>query len=209
MSVTLSTEITTVECLRAVYDLPKPGPANKVTDRIDGHAAAFIAKSPFLVLATVSADGRLDVSPKGDIPGFVQVADEKTVLVPDRPGNNRIDGLQNIVETGRIGLIFLVPGVKETLRVNGAARISVDSTLLERFVVEGKAPRSVTVVSVEEVFLHCARALIRSGLWNPDRYVDRADVPSPGTILAAHTGGLVDQCAYDAELPARIVQNLY
>jgi PPOX class probable FMN-dependent enzyme len=206
---TVAHEITTVEGLRAVYDLPKATSANKVIDRIDEHVAVFIARAPFLVMATVSADDRLDVSPKGDIPGFVQVADERTLLYPDRPGNNRIDGLQNIVETGRVGLIFMVPGVQETLRVNGSARISVDPELLDRFLVDGKAPRSVTVIEVEEVFFHCARALIRSGLWNPDQYVDRSELPSMGTILAAHTNGLVEQCAYDAELPARIVQSLY
>jgi PPOX class probable FMN-dependent enzyme len=183
--------------------------ANKVVRRIDEHIAAFIAKSPFLLMATISADGRMDVSPKGDLPGFVQVRDERMVLFPDRPGNNRIDGLQNIVETGRIGLIFLVPGVKETLRINGSARISVDPELLGRFVVNGKLPRSVTVIDVEEAFFHCARALIRSHLWDPSRHVDRAELPSMGTILAAHTGGLVDQCEYDEALPLRVTTDLY
>lgn len=203
------TEITTVNELRAIYDLPKASTVAKVIDHIDDHVAAFIARSPFLLMATVSAAGRMDVSPKGDVPGFVHVVDPTTLIYPDRPGNNRIDGLQNIVETGRIGLIFLIPGVKETLRVNGSARISLDPELLRRLAVDGKTPRSVTVISVEEVFFHCARALIRSGLWDSERHVDRSELPSMGTIMAAHTKGLVDQCEYDETLPARIAQNLY
>jgi PPOX class probable FMN-dependent enzyme len=203
------TDITSVEQLRAIYGEPRLTAANKVVHRIDEHIAAFIAKSPFMLMATVSVEGRMDVSPKGDLPGFVQVRDEQTLLYPDRPGNNRIDGLQNIVETGRIGLIFLVPGVRETLRINGSARISVEPELLARFAVNGKLPRSVTVIEVDEAFFHCARALIRSGLWDPARHIDRSELPSMGTILAAHTGGLVDQCEYDAELPRRIVTDLY
>ena len=202
-------DISSVEELREIYGEPRVTAANKVVHRIDEHVAAFIAKSPFLLMATVSADGRMDVSPKGDVPGFVHVQDGQTLLYPDRPGNNRIDGLQNIVETARIGLIFLVPGVRETLRINGAARISVDPQLLGRFAVDHKLPRSVTVIDVEEAFFHCARALIRSSLWDPARHIDRSELPSMGTILAAHTGGLVDQCEYDAELPKRIVTDLY
>jgi PPOX class probable FMN-dependent enzyme len=203
------TDITSVEQLRAIYGEPRVTAAHKVVHRVDDHIAAFIAKSPFLLMATISADGRMDVSPKGDLPGFVHVRDERTLLYPDRPGNNRIDGLQNIVETGRIGLIFLVPGVRETLRINGSARISVEPELLARFAVNGKLPRSVTVIEVDEAFFHCARALIRSGLWDPARHIDRSELPSMGTILAAHTGGLVDQCEYDEALPTRIMTNLY
>ena len=205
----VNTDITSIEQLRELYGHPKVAAAHKVVHRLDEHIAAFVAKSPFLLLATVSADGRMDVSPKGDFPGFAQVADESTLLIPDRPGNNRIDGMQNIVETGRIGLILLVPGVRETLRVSGTAAISIDPVLMERFAVDGKLPKSVIVVNVEEAFFHCARALIRSGLWDPDRHVERSDLPSMGTILAAHTGGLVDQCEYDAALPARILTDLY
>ena len=206
---TPNTYVTSVEQLRELYGQPKVAAAHKVVGRIDEHIAAFIARSPFLLMATISAGGRMDVSPKGDLPGFAQVADELTLLVPDRPGNNRIDGLQNIVETGRIGHLFLVPGVKETLRINGSARISIDPELLASFAVDGKLPRSVTTIDVEECFFHCARALIRSHLWDPERHVDRADLPSMGTILAAHTAGLVDQCEYDAALPQRIVTDLY
>ena len=203
------THVRTVEQLRAIYGHPKVAAAHKVVHRIDEHIAAFIAKAPFLLLATISADGRMDISPKGDVPGFVQVDGETKLLIPDRPGNNRIDGMQNIVETGRIGLIFLVPGVRETLRVNGSATISIDADLMGRFEVESKLPKSVIVTEVEEAFFHCARALIRSGLWDAERHVARTELPSMGTILAAHTGGLVDQCAYDAALPNRITQDLY
>ena len=208
-SLDLKTGVTTVEQLRALYGHPRVTAANKVVDRIDEHIAAFIAKSPFLLIATVSADGRMDVSPKGDFPGFVQVDDEATLLIPDRPGNNRIDGMQNIVETGRIGLILLVPGVRETLRVNGSAAITIDPDLMARFAVDGKLPKSVIAVKVDEAFFHCARALIRSGLWDPERHVERTELPSMGTILAAHTGGLVDQSEYDAHLPTRITTDLY
>lgn len=204
-----ATGITSVEQLREIYGHPKVAAAHKVVDRIDEYIAAFIAKSPFLLMATVGADGRMDVSPKGDLPGFVHVRDETTLLYPDRPGNNRLDGMRNIVETGRIGLIFLAPGVRETLRVNGTASISIDPDLLSRFAVEGKLPKSVTVIAVEEAFFHCARALIRSALWDPARHVERTELPSMGTIMAAHTGGLVDQCEYDENLPKRITTDLY
>ncbi|MGH7511209.1 MAG: pyridoxamine 5'-phosphate oxidase family protein, partial [Gemmatimonadales bacterium] len=115
----------------------------------------------------------------------------------------------NIIETGRIGLLFLVPGVRETLRINGSARISIEPMLLERFAVDGKLPKSVVAIDVEVAFFHCARALIRSHLWEPERHVERTELPSMGTILAAHTGGLVDQCEYDTALPQRIKQDLY
>lgn len=202
-------EITTVERLREIYGHPKVAAAHKVVDRIDEHSAAFIARSPFVLMATISADGRMDVSPKGDLPGFIQVESETTLFYPDRPGNNRIDGMLNIVETGRIGLLFLVPGVRETLRVNGAARISIEPDLLARFAVDGKLPKSVVVTDVEEAFFHCARALIRSHLWDSERQIEREQLPSMGTILAAHTGGLVDQREYDAALQERIVKDLY
>lgn len=201
--------ITTIEQLREIYDLPKESTVHKVIDHVDEQVAAFLSRAPFLLMATISAAGEMDVSPKGDYPGFVKVLDAKTVLCPDRPGNNRIDGLQNIVETGRIGLIFLVPGVKETLRINGSARISVEPELMELCAVDGKLPRTVTVITVEEAFMHCSRALIRSGLWDPEKHIDRAELPSMGAILATHTNGLIEQCEYDENLPKRILQNLY
>ncbi|MDQ2683908.1 MAG: pyridoxamine 5'-phosphate oxidase family protein, partial [Chloroflexota bacterium] len=151
----------------------------------------------------------LDVSPKGEEPGFIKILDHHTLAFPDRPGNNRIDGLSNIVETGRIGLIFLVPGVRETLRVNGTARITTDPALMDGLLAQGKRPRTVTVIKVEEVFMHCSRALIRSRLWDPEAQIDRSQLPSMGTIMAAHTNGLVDSCEYDEQLPKRVQTDLY
>ena len=200
--------ITTVEELRALYGEPMERARLKVIDHIDVHCRAFIAASPFVILATGSASG-FDCSPKGDAAGFVQVPDEKTLLIPDRRGNNRIDGLVNIVEDPRVGLIFLVPGVNETLRVNGRATISTDPELTGRFVVRGKAPTSVIVVTVEEAFIHCAKALVRSDLWNPELRVDRACLPSAGTMLAAHSRALPDPVTYDAELEERHQRELY
>ncbi len=203
------TEITSIDQLREIYDQPKPAPAHKVIDHIDEHVASFIAGSPFVLMSTVSADGRMDVSPKGETPGFIKILDSKTLIFPDRPGNNRIDGLQNIVETGRIGLIFLVPGVRETLRINGSAIVSIDPDLMSKLEIDGKQPRTVTVITVEEVFMHCSRAVIRSNLWDPAAQVERSQLPSMGTILAAHTNGIVDQCDYDENLPTRVKENLY
>ena len=201
--------LTSVDQLRQIYGAPKVAAAHKVIDHVDALAAAYIGRSPFLLLATVSKTGDLDVSPKGEGPGFVQVLDPHTLLIPDRPGNNRIDGLQNIVETGRIGLIFLVPGVRETLRVNGTACITTDPALMSALAVDGKLPRSVTVVTPHEVFMHCARALVRSRLWDSSTQAAPGEVPSMGTMMAAHTGGLIDQCEYDAALPERLLVDLY
>lgn len=203
------TTITSIEQLRALYGEPRVSARHKVIDHIDEHVAAYISKSPFLLMATTAADGKLDVSPKGDPPGFIQVVDEKTLHFPDRPGNNRIDGMQNIVETGRIGLIFLIPGIRETLRINGTAEISIDPDLLASLAHDGKLPRSVVVITVEEVFMHCAKAMVRSRIWDPAAQIARESVPSMGTILAAHTGGLVDQCDYDSTLEGRLKTELY
>jgi PPOX class probable FMN-dependent enzyme len=174
--------------LHRLYDAPTPRAAAKVLDRLDRHCRRFIALSPFLVLGTAAADGRADVSPRGDPPGFVGVLDDRTIVIPDRPGNNRIDSMSNIVANPNVAAIFFVPGVKETLRVNGKARVSTDPDLLSRFAVNGKPPKCAIVVSVEEAFLHCAKALMRSGLWDPDKRIDRREFPSMGEMLADHTG---------------------
>ena len=200
--------LTSLAALEALYDAPSERVRLKQIDRLDAHCRAFIAASPFLILATHGGAGA-DCSPRGDQPGFVAVEDDSTLLLPDRRGNNRIDSLRNIVENPAVGLIFLVPGVHETLRVNGRGRISVDPALLARFAVDGKAPRTVLVVTVQEAFIQCARALVRSDLWNPERHVRRADLPSLGTVLAAHTGGLVDAEAYDAEASVTMPKTLY
>jgi PPOX class probable FMN-dependent enzyme len=171
------------------------------------HYRALVEASPFAVLATVGADG-LDASPRGDAPGFVAVEDEHTLLVPDRRGNNRIDSLRNVIQDPRVALLFLIPGVGETLRVNGRAHISVAPGLLARFVVDGKSPRSVLVVRVESVFFQCSRAIVRSALWTSPRR-SRDSLPSPGAILAALTEDAIDGATYDRELPARVKTSLY
>ena len=200
--------MTTEAALRDLYGEPVERARIKVIDHVDQHCRDFIALSPFLILASGASTG-FDCSPKGDPAGFVQVPDDKTLLIPDRRGNNRIDGLVNLIEDPRVGLIFLVPGVNETLRVNGRATISADPALTGRFLVRGKAPITVLVVHVEEAFIHCAKALVRSKLWNPDTRVDRACLPSTGRMLADHTGGNVDPVEYDAEMPERHQRELY
>jgi len=200
--------LTSLGALQALYDPPSERVRLKQIDRLDAHCRAFIAASPFLILATGGAAGA-DCSPRGDRPGFVVVEDDVTLLLPDRRGNNRIDSLKNVVENPAVGLIFLVPGVHETLRVNGRARISVDPALLAPFAVDGKEPKTVLVVTVQEAFIQCARALVRSDLWNPAGHVRRADLPSLRTVLAAHTGGLVDAAAYDAEAESMVPRTLY
>jgi PPOX class probable FMN-dependent enzyme len=200
--------VTSLDALQALYNAPSERVRLKQIARLDEHCRAFIAASPFLILATCGSSGA-DCSPRGDRPGFVEVEDDETLLLPDRRGNNRIDSLKNIVENPAVGLIFLVPGVHETFRVNGQAQISVDPALLARFAVDGKAPKTVLVVTVREAFVQCARALVRSDLWNPARHVRRADLPSLGTILAAHTGGKVDAAEYDAEARVRMPRTLY
>ena len=194
--------------LEALY-----GPVNEVSTLkeigyLHPHYAAFIKASPFAMLATAGPHG-LDASPRGDPPGFVEIADEHTLLVADRRGNNRIDSLRNILHDPRIALLFLVPGVGETLRVNGTAEISVDPELLGRFTIGGKAPRSILVVHIESVFFQCSRALIRSELWNPDRHLPRSALPSTGEILAAVTDDRIDAETYDRELPPRLRATLY
>lgn len=200
--------ITSLEQLTALYDPPTERVILKQINHLDDYCRQFIAASPFCILATCGAAG-VDCSPRGDQPGFVEVADDKTLLIPDRRGNNRIDSLKNIIENPAVGMIFLVPGVNETFRVNGQARISVDPTLCERFVMNDKLPKCVLVVTVQEAFMQCARALVRSDLWNPAKQIPRNTLPSMGTILAAHTGGKVDPAEYDADAKVRVPRTLY
>ena len=174
--------------LRTLYGTPTERAVRKQMTALDGHCRTFIAHSPFLVLGTAGADGSLDVSPKGDAPGFVHVLDDRTLLLPDRMGNNRLDGLRNLLQNPHVGLIFFIPGVQETLRVNGRGRITTDAALLAPLAVQGKPPRTGLVVAVEEVFLHCAKALIRSHLWDPERYVERSTLPTLGKMLADQIG---------------------
>ena len=174
--------------LRALYGEPSERAVRKQLDRLDKHCRNFIALSPFLVIATAGADGLADASPRGDAPGFVAVLDETTLLVPDRLGNNRIDSLQNLVDNPAIGLLFLVPGINETLRVNGRARIVNDPAVLAPLAAQGKTPRSAIRVEVKEAYLQCAKALIRSRLWDPETRIERSSFPSFGRILVDQLG---------------------
>lgn len=179
--------IKSIEELRVIYDLPKAIPANKVIDHLDDYCARFIALSPFLVLASVGQDGLIDISPRGDAPGFVTLDDEKTLLIPDRRGNNRIDTLINLVENASLSVFFVVPGVDETLRVQGFAEIDSDPTLCARFEMKGKVPQTVIRLKAREVYFQCAKALMRSELWAGTYAIDRKDFPSMGEIMKAHT----------------------
>lgn len=181
--------------LRSVYPLPSERVANKVLPRLGFYMRDFIALSPFVVVATAGAGGRIDASPRGDMPGFVRVADEGTLLLPDRPGNNRLDSSHNLLSDAHIGMIFFVPGVNETLRVNGRARITFDEELREQFAHNGKAARAVWIVAIEEAFFHCGKALIRADLWNPEKRIERSSFPSYAKITAEQFGG--DAEAYD------------
>ncbi|PIB91114.1 pyridoxamine 5'-phosphate oxidase family protein [Caulobacter sp. FWC2] len=202
-------EITTVEALETLYQ-PQPAPAStvKVTDHITPHYAALIQASPFVALATVGPEG-LDCSPRGDLPGFVRIADPRTLMLPDRRGNNRIDSLRNVVRDPRVALLFLIPGSGTTFRVNGRAVLSVDPDLLESFAVDGKAPRTVMVVTVVEAYFQCARAIVRSGLWKPESQVDPRSLPTPGAMLAAVTAGEVGGETYDREWPDRAAKTMW
>ena len=200
--------VTTLEDLALIYRRPAERLMKKELDHVDALGRAFIAASPFLVLASGGLGG-LDCSPKGDKAGFVQVEDDgRTLLIPDRPGNNRIDGLRNLVEDERIGLIFLVPGANETFRVNGRARISCDPDLRRRFAVDGREPRTVIVVRVEQAFQHCPKALVRSDLWNAGKGRRPEGVPTLGDFAAARGSG-IDAGVYDAEYARRMVRELY
>jgi PPOX class probable FMN-dependent enzyme len=170
--------------LRDHYGSVSRPAALKQLSRLDKHCRAFIERSPFLVMATADALGRCDASPKGDAPGFVVVQDETTLLIPDRVGNNRVDSLQNLVANPQVGLLFFLPGYQETLRVNGRARISTDPAHLAATAHAGKPPKAVLVVSVEEAYMHCGKALIRSHLWDPARHLAKGDFPTLGRIIA-------------------------
>ena len=202
-------EISTLDALEALYR-PQPAPAStvKVTDHITPHYAALIEASPFLALATVGPEG-LDCSPRGDLPGFVRIADPKTLILPDRRGNNRIDSLRNIVRDPRVALLFLIPGSGTTFRVNGRAVLSADPDLLESFAVDGKAPRTAMIVTVDEAYFQCARAIVRSGLWKAESQVDPKSLPTPGAMLAAVTAGEVGGETYDRQWPERAAKTMW
>ena len=180
--------IESVEALRRVYSEAKGRAVQKQIDHIDVHCARFIGLSPFVVIASVDAHGALDASPRGGAPGFVRVSDAHTLLMPDSPGNNRLDTLTNIMATGSVGLLFMIPGVDETLRVNGTARLNDDASILSTFAGDKRTPKLVIEVTVREAYLHCAKAFMRSQLWNPGSIVDRAALPTMGEMLSDQTG---------------------
>jgi uncharacterized protein len=199
--------INSVEQLEGLYGVPKGTSLAKEIPQLNPHYRAFVEASPFVLLAT-SGPGGLDCSPKGDGPGFVKILDDNTLALPDRPGNNRLDGLRNIVADPRVALLFLVPGVGETLRVNGRAVISDDPELLAQFAINGKLPRTVTVVTIEAAYIHCPKAFIRSHLWDPAHQIERSRLPTLGEMAAVFNRE-VDAAAYDREAPARYATQLY
>jgi len=200
--------ITDIATLERLYGAPSGAAVEKEVDYLHPHYRTLIAASPFVVLATSGPDG-LDTSPRGDPAGFVVVEDEKTVLIPDRRGNNRIDSLRNIVGNPHVALLFLIPGVGETLRVNGRATISTAPELLERFSMGGRLPRSVIVVHVDTVFFQCSRAIFRSRLWDPAQHIDRGSLPSLGTIVSDISRSRIDAESYDRGLYERLKGSLY
>jgi len=200
--------VTTMEQLEALYGEKNPNAVLKEIDHINAGYRTLIEAAPFVAVATSGPEG-LDCSPKGDAPGFVRILDDKTLALPDRPGNNRIDGFRNIVRDPRVALLFLIPGCAETLRVNGRASISLESKLMQSFAVNGKQPRCVLVVHIESIYFHCAKAIMRSKLWDEASKIDRKSLPSTGTIIAELSSGRAGGEQYDREMPERHKAMLY
>jgi hypothetical protein len=193
--------------LAALYPPALERSVRKQLDHLDEHCRAFIAASPMVIVGTQS--GMADNSPRGDVAGFVKVADDHTLLIPDRRGNNRLDSLRNLVKNPAVGLLFLIPGINESFRVNGEAVLSRDPALTQQFVMQGQAPRTVIVVTVKEAYIQCSRALVRSDLWNPAKHPAPGSLPSMGTVMAKHTCGFVDAKAFDEEAKVRVPATLY
>jgi len=200
--------IQSVAELEAIYGEPRGASLLKEVPALTQGYRAFIEAAPFVVVATCGSGG-MDCSPKGDAPGFVHVIDSRTLAVPDRPGNNRIDNLRNLMEDPRISLLFIIPAVGETLRVVGTASITADEALLAQFAVGGKLPKTVILIEIETVFFHCSKAFVRSKLWDPTTWPERSSLPTSGAILAEISAGEFDGDAYDCELPDRIARTLY
>ncbi|MBR0683668.1 flavin-nucleotide-binding protein [Roseomonas eburnea] len=199
--------VTTESQLRALYGEALDGAVKKVAHRIEATARAWIAASPFCILSTVGARG-VHATPRGDAPGFVAVEPDGTLIIPDRRGNNRLDGLRDILEDPRVSVIFFVPGASEVLRVHGTARITADPALCARFVERGKAPTTVLVVTVTELFMQCAKSIMRSRLWDGKARPD--GLPTMGQLIASHRGdGELDATAYDRDAPERLKQTMY
>lgn len=197
--------IRTIEELCQLYPEPKERALKKQLSRLDRHCQRFIELSPFVVIATGNASG-FDASPRGGEPGFIKVVDDLTLIIPDSPGNNRLDSLKNIVESGRVGLLFLIPGVDETLRINGSAHVSVDEDKLQLFASETRAPKVVVEVTVEEAYLHCAKAFMRSKLWADESHHDRSVLPTMGQMIQEQTGSGFPESQED--MVARYAQDI-
>lgn len=200
--------ISSLEELETLYGEPGEASTAKVANEITPEYRRFIEASPFAALATSGPEG-LDCSPRGDLAGFIRVHDPKTVMMPDRRGNNRVDSLRNIVRDPRVALLFLIPGHGNTIRINGRAHLDTDPELLASFVVKEKAPRSVVVITIDELYFQCARAIVRSELWNPERHVDKKSLPTPGQILASMSENRVGGVEYDQAWDARAQKTLW
>lgn len=187
-----------VNDLRSIYRQPRRGPVDKVIDRLDGHCADFLSKSPFFVLSSANADGVCDGSPKGGPPGFVEMLDEHRVAWADYAGNNRLDSFQNMVANPSVALLFMIPGLDETLRINGTAELTTDESLCRRFAVRAKPARVVVVVTVAEAYIHCAKALRRAELWSPEAWMAEPDLPSAACIVRDHANIDVDISVLEA-----------
>jgi len=204
--------LNTLADLEAHYGTPNERSLRKEIDHVNADYRRFIESSPFVVLATGVPEG-LDCSPRGDAPGFVRIVDEHTLALPDRPGNNRVDSLRNVIASAQVALLFMVPGVGEMLRVNGRARVSTEAALVASFAVDGKPPRSVLVIDVESVYFHCSKAIVRSKLWDASHHVERSRLPSAGEMLRRvneeQHGETFDVETYEAGLAERIKHSLY
>ena len=203
-----SHRITSIEQLESIYGTPASSSLFKEIDHISEHYRAFIEKAPFVTVATCGPEG-LDCSPRGDPPGFVRVVDEKTLMIPDRRGNNRIDSMRNLVRDPRVSLLFLIPGINETLRINGRAEIVVDPDLCASFAMQEKLPRSVLVITVERIYFQCQKALVRSHLWDAESQIARSELPSTGKILQALSENAIDGEQYDRDYPERLKRTIY
>jgi PPOX class probable FMN-dependent enzyme len=204
----MSEIVQSVEQLQQIYGEPIPTSIVKEVGHLTDVYRKLIEAAPFVVIATSGPSG-LDCSPKGDAPGFVRIVDDNTLMIPDRPGNNRLDGFKNLMSDPRIALLFMIPGCSETLRVNGRATVSIDPALRESFAMNGKPARAVLIVEIETVFFHCAKAIVRAKLWDVNAQVDRKSLPSTGTIIAELSGGKLGGEQYDKDAPARIRAQLY
>lgn len=201
--------ITSEEQLREVLGYPAERVQRKVITALDKHCSAFISRSPFLLIASADSAGNMDVSPKGDPPGFVRVLDDQTLAIPDRPGNKRADGFINIIENPRVAILFMVPGYRETLRVAGSGRIVRDESLRESMAINGRAPALALVVDVEEAFFHCAKCVIRSGLWQPELWPDISEMPGYGQITVDHSHWHESPDQVELQLQDSYSKNLY